>query len=201
MAWQLSGNFYENCSCDALCPCTWSNLAWKATRDDFCRFVLAFEIERGDVEGVDLGGARFALIGDTPPQMTDGGWRVGAVVDEGANEEQVGALGRVLSGELGGPPAALGPFLGEFLGIERGSISVERSGNSHHVKVGGGIDYTGQRIVTEDGDPVTVTGIVTHPAGPTLGVAPVSTARVSAFGIEYSGENLSGWANPFSWSG
>jgi hypothetical protein len=133
--------------------------------------------------------------------MSDGGWRVGVIVDESASEEHVASLGRVLSGELGGPPAALGPFLGEFLGIERGSINVEREGNSHHVRVGDGIDYTGERIVTEDGEQVTVTGIVTHPAGPTLGVAPVSTSRVSAFGIEYSGENLSGWANPFSWSG
>ena len=55
--------------------------------------------------------------------------------------------------------------------------------------------------MTEDGEQVTVTGIVTHPAGPNLGVAPVSTSTVSAFGFEYSGENLSGWANPFSWSG
>jgi hypothetical protein len=201
MAWQLSGNFYENCSCDAQCPCIWSNLAWKATRDDFCRFALAFEIENGEIEGVDVSGTTFMMIGDSPPQMADGGWKVGVIVDDGASDEQVGSLGRVLSGELGGPPAALGPFLGEFLGIERGSISVERDGNSHHVKVGDGIDYTGERIVTEDGQQVTVTGVVTHPAGPNLGVAPVSSSKVSAFGIEYSGQNLSGWANPFTWSG
>src|SRR6476661_3113691 len=40
MSWKLEGDFYENCSCDAICPCTWSNLAHKATRDDYCRFAL-----------------------------------------------------------------------------------------------------------------------------------------------------------------
>jgi len=66
MAWNLRGMFYENCSCDAICPCTWSNLAHKATRDDYCRFALAFEVESGDVEGVDVGGRSFVLIADTP---------------------------------------------------------------------------------------------------------------------------------------
>jgi hypothetical protein len=35
MSWKVAGDFYENCSCNAMCPCTWSNLA---TRDDYNRF-------------------------------------------------------------------------------------------------------------------------------------------------------------------
>src|SRR5262249_9648291 len=49
MSWNLEGDFYENCSCDAICPCTWSNLAHKATRDDYCRFALAFDVESGQI--------------------------------------------------------------------------------------------------------------------------------------------------------
>jgi hypothetical protein len=48
---------------------------------------------------------------------------------------------------------------------------------------------------------VTLTNIVAHPAGPTLGLAPVSSSRVSAFGIEFSGTDLSGFSNPFRWQG
>jgi hypothetical protein len=193
--------FYENCSCDAICPCTWSNLAHKATRDDYCRFALAFEVEAGNVEGVDVGGRSFVLIADTPPNMTDGNWRLGVFVDEGASSAEVEKLGQVLSGALGGPPAALGPLLGEFLGIEQAPISIERTGNGHHVRVGDAVDYTGTRVTLENGDPVTLTNIVAHPAGPTLGIAPVSESRVAAFGIEYSGQDLSGFSNPFSWQG
>ena len=108
MAWQLSGNFYENCSCDAICPCAWSNMAHRATRD-FCRFALAFEIERGDIDGVDVSGTSFVMIGDAPPLMTDGNWRLGLFVDEEASDEQAEKLVQVFSGHLGGPMAGLTP--------------------------------------------------------------------------------------------
>lgn len=199
MTWSLQGTFFENCSCDAICPCTWSNLAHRATRD-YCRFALAFHVESGNVDGVDMSGRTFVLIGDTPPQMDEGNWRLGVFVDDAATEEHVGKLGQVLSGELGGPPAALGPLLGEFLGIEQAPISIDRDGNRHHVTVGDAVDYSGERVIVEGGEPVTLTNIVVHPAGPTLGIAPVAQSTVSAFGIEYEGTDLSGFSNPFRWS-
>ncbi len=27
MTWELEGRYVENCSCDVICPCTWSNLS------------------------------------------------------------------------------------------------------------------------------------------------------------------------------
>jgi hypothetical protein len=148
-----------------------------------------------------VSGRQFVLIGDTPPNMADGNWRLGVFVDDGASSEQVDKLGQVLSGALGGPPALLGPLLGEFLGIEQAPISVDTNGGGHHVTVGDAIDYTGTPIRVEGGEPVTLTNIVAHPAGPTLGLAPVSSSRVSAFGIEFSGTDLSGFSNPFRWQG
>jgi len=178
----------------------WSNLAHKATRDDYCRFALAFDVDNGEIDGVDVSGRSFVMIADTPPNMADGNWKVGVIVDDGANAEEVGKLGEVLSGALGGPPAALGPFLGEFLGIEQGSISIEHDGKNHRIKVGELVDYSGERVTIESGDQVTLSNIVAHPAGPTLGLAPVSRSKVSAFGIEYSGQDLSGFANRFHWN-
>jgi hypothetical protein len=162
---------------------------------------MAFEVETGEIEGVDVSGRSFVMIVDTPPTMADGNWRVGVIIDDVANEEQVERFGRVLSGALGGPPAALGPLLGEFLGIEQAPIRIERDGKSHRVMVGELIDYSGERVELESGDQVALTNMVVHPAGPTLGLAPVSRAQVSAFGIEWAGENLSGFANRFSWAG
>ena len=201
MAWQLTGNYHESCSCAAMCPCSWSDFSRPATRDDYCRFAMAFVVDRGDIEGVDVSGTKFVLVGDAPPNMTDGNWRVGVIVDDAASEEQVASLGRVLTGELGGPPAAIGPLLGEFLGVERAAVSIEDDNGTHRVRVGDAIDFTGQRVIGTGGGQVTFTGIGGHPAGPTLGVAPVSSARVSVFDFEYSGEDLSGFANPFSWNG
>ena len=100
MAWTLEGTYFENCSCDTICPCTWSAFAAKATRDR-CLAMLAFHIDRGDIEGVDVSGLTFALVVDSPPVMSDGGWKLGVVLDSAATDLQAGALGRVLGGELG----------------------------------------------------------------------------------------------------
>ena len=199
MAWSMEGMFFENCSCDAICPCTWSNMAHKAT-NDYCRFTLAFQIERGEVDGVDLSGRSFLLAAETPPMMTDGNWKVGLIVDEDASSEQTEAIGRVVQGQAGGVFAALGPLVGEFVGVEQRPIRIDVSGNEHHVVVGDVIDYTGARVVTGDGEPVELTNIVVHPAGPTLGLAPVSRAENSPFGFSWSGADLSGFANRFSWA-
>ena len=55
MAWTLEGTYFENCSCDTICPCTWSALTAKATHDR-CLAMLAFHIDRGDVEARSRGG-------------------------------------------------------------------------------------------------------------------------------------------------
>src|SRR2546423_770464 len=120
MAWNLEGTYFESCSCNAPCPCT-ASLSLSADLD-YCRAVLCFNTQSGDVEGVDVGGVGVAMIVDSPKLMTDGNWKVGLWIDESASDEQAAALGRVFSGELGGPPATLGPLLGEFLGVERAPI-------------------------------------------------------------------------------
>ena len=153
----------------------------------------------GDIDGVDVSGHTFVLMVDSPPLMSEGGWNVGVIVDDGASQEQVEAIGAVVSGSLGGPPAALGPLLGNFLGIEQMPVSVT-SENGEHTVTFGDSSYTGRPHVNGSGDVVELTGVDTHPAGPVLGMAPVSTSSISAMGISFGGEGLSGFANPFNWA-
>ena len=67
--------------------------------------------------------------------------------------------------------------------------------------VGDSTSFTGRPTVNEAGEVVQLCGILVHPAGPTLGLAPVESSKVSAMGIEFGGENLSGFSNPYSWAG
>jgi hypothetical protein len=60
--------------------------------------------------------------------MTDGNWRVGVFVDDGATEDQFDKLVQVFSGQLGGPMAGLAPLIGEMLGVERATIDVDEDG-------------------------------------------------------------------------
>jgi hypothetical protein len=109
MTWSIKGTYFENCPCDMVCPCTTSGMAMPADYDR-CTVVLAFHIDQGDVDGVDVSGLNVAVMADSPPLMTDGNWKLGMFMDAAASKEQAEAIGGVFSGALGGPMAALGPL-------------------------------------------------------------------------------------------
>ena len=200
MTWNFEGNYYENCSCSAVCPCTSSNMQAPATNDR-CNAVFAFDLTSGDVNGTDVSGCSLMLMVDSPAVMADGDWKVGLVIDSSASDAQVEALGAVMSGDLGGPPAALGPLIGDFVGIERHPISFAVNGDDHTVTVGDSVSFTVQQELSTAGDPVQLTGIDTHPAGPVLNVFRVSASSVSIMDMEFCGAGLSCFSNPFSWAG
>jgi len=166
MAWRLDGKYFESCSCDAVCPCTWSALTAKATLDR-CRALLTYHVESGEINGVDVSGLSFALFLDTPPLMSEGNWRVGVYLDEAASDRQAEQLGAVLGGQLGGPPAMLGPLIGEMLGVERAPITYSEDGRSHHVRIGDAVHVGVEDFVALEGqDPVQLTNVF-HPSNTT----------------------------------
>ncbi|WP_231494215.1 DUF1326 domain-containing protein [Arthrobacter sp. 9MFCol3.1] len=94
MPWHLEGTYFENCNCDMVCPCTASGQTAPADNDR-CNVALAFHVETGDVNGVDVGGLTVCVVADTPALMSVGGWKVGLLMDAAASAEQVEALGAV----------------------------------------------------------------------------------------------------------
>jgi len=200
MGWRFEGTYFENCSCDMICPCSHSGFSMPADYER-CRALLAFHIDSGAVDGVDVSDLGFAMLLDTPPVMADGNWRVGLFLDAGASSEQADKLGAVLSGGLGGPPAMLGPLIGEMLGVESVPFSYSDDGRRHRVQIGDGIDIEVEDYVPpgSEADPVQLTNIV-HPANTTLTVARATRSRVSAFGVELTGEGLSAFSAPFAWA-
>jgi hypothetical protein len=199
MAWTLQGTYFENCSCDTICPCTWSGLTAKATHDR-CYAMLAFHIDSGDIEGVDVSGLTFALVVDSPPVMADGNWKLGVVMDGAASEQQAGALGRLLGGELGGPPAMLSGLLGEMAGIEQAAAEWRQSDGTLSVRFGDLIDVEVSNVASGGlPDPVQLVNVF-HPANSTLTVSPATKSKVDAFGIRFDGTGTSGFNAPFAWS-
>jgi hypothetical protein len=199
MAWNLTGSYSETCSCELMCPCN-TSFDHGATYD-FCRVVLAFNIRQGTVEGTDIDGRKVVLIADTPKVMTDGNWRVGVFIDDGATEGQFDALVQVFSGQLGGPMAGLAPLIGEMLGVQRAAIVLEDDGLLHSVRVDDVIDFEIEDIVpfgVETGEPVRFSGMF-HPVGSDLTMAEAKRTRINAYGIEYEGKTgLS--KSDFSWA-
>jgi hypothetical protein len=199
MAWKLDGTYFETCSCDVVCPCT-ASLALGADYER-CRVTLVFHVVDGDVEGTDVSGLTVAAIADTPQVMTDGNWRLGVFIDAAASDEQAEKLGGVFSGQLGGPMAAVGPLVGENLGVERAPIEVREEGLRHSVRIGDAIDFEIEDVVpfgVESGEPARLTGIF-HPAGSELTISRATRSSIDAFGISYEGR--SGFSNSsFSWA-
>jgi hypothetical protein len=199
MSWTLKGSYVETCSCDLICPCN-ANLAHGATYD-YCRVVLVFNIRQGEIEGTDVSGLKVAAIAETPKVMTEGNWRIGMFVDDQASDEQAEKLTAVFGGQLGGPMAALGPLVGEMLGVERAPIEVVDDGLRHGVRIGDAIDFEIEDIVpfgVETGEPVRFQGMF-HPVGSDLTIAEATRSSINAFGIEYEGKTgLS--KSEFSWA-
>ncbi len=199
MSWNLKGSFVETCSCELMCPCNLT-LDHGATYD-FCRATLAFSIHEGEVEGPDVRGRTAVVIIDTPKVMTDGNWRVGMFVDDQATDEQFNKLVQVFGGQLGGPMAALGPLVGEIVGVERAAIEVSDDGLRHSVRVGDVIEFEVEDIVpfgVETGQPVRFDGMF-HPAGSNLTMAEARRSRINAFGIQYEGKTALS-TSEFSWT-
>jgi hypothetical protein len=200
MAWKIEGKYFENCSCDVPCPCTVS-LDLGADRDR-CNAFLVFEVEAGEVDGVDVSGLTVAAMIDTPKVMSEGNWRLGVLIDDQASDQQADKLAAVFGGQLGGPMEALGPLVSEQLGLERVSMEVSHENGTHRIKVGDDGEVEVREVVSfgrEDGKPARLVGIF-HPAGEDLTIARATKSRVSAFGIDFAFEGGSGFANPFSWA-
>ncbi len=200
MAWNLTGTYFENCNCDVLCPCVTSGLAGAADQDR-CKVLLAFHIDSGRVDGVDVGGLNVALVADTPQVMAQGNWRAALVVDSTASDAQAEKLTAVFGGAVGGPPAVLSPLIGEMLGVLRAPIDYTNDGRRHGVRIGDStaIEIEDIALLGDGGEVVKVTGVF-HPVASTLTVAKATKSKVSVLGLEFTNEGKNGHYAPFSWA-
>jgi len=199
MSWTLKGSYFETCSCDLMCPC---NLSFDhGATHDYCRATLIFDIADGVIEGTDVSGLAVAVIADTPKVMTEGNWRLGMFITEGATDEQMEKLSAVFAGQKGGPMQGIAPLVGEMLGIERAPFEVVESGLRHSVRIGEAIDFEIEDIVpfgVETGEPVRLVGVF-HPVSSEFNAAEAKRSKISAFGIEYEGKTGIS-TSEFSWA-
>jgi hypothetical protein len=198
--WQISGEYFEACSCDSVCPCPTSGLAARPTKE-VCDAGLVFNVQRGQYGSTRLDGLSFAVLLHTPGPMIQGGWTVGLVVDERASKEQRDALTTIASGQGGGPMAALAPMIANFGGVEAKPIRIESSGMRRSVSIVGMLDIAVEGIPgAKDSEPIYLDN-VGHPAASRLALAKASRSHMHGFGINWddtSGRNNGHFA-PFAW--
>ncbi|MEO8192852.1 MAG: DUF1326 domain-containing protein [Gemmatimonadales bacterium] len=201
-SWQASGQYYETCSCDFVCPCILGQMAVEPTGGS-CTFAMAFQIERGMYGTVPLDGLGFIVLGLTPEAMGKGNWSVGVIADEKASAEQREAITAIASGSAGGPMAGVGPLVGKFLGVETAPIRFERTGFKWSVTAASLVDMAAEGAMGIDPnakEPLHLdnTG---HPASSRFALAHALKSHVDALGLSWddtSGKNNGQYA-PFNW--
>ena len=201
-AWNVSGQYYETCNCDFVCPCVPGQMAVRPTKGD-CQFAMAFQIERGSFGAVSLDGLGFIVLGLTPAEMGKGNWSVGLVTDARASAEQRDAITAIASGAAGGPMAALSGLIGKFLGVQSAPIRFNRNGATWSVSASSLVDMAaeGQRGIDPNTTEPMFLDNTGHPVSTRLALAHASKSHLHALGLAWDDDSgkYNGHFAPVAW--
>jgi hypothetical protein len=201
--WQLTGDYFENCNCEVVCPCLVSKSAPLTAKptEGACDVALVFHIDRGNFGGTPLDGLNVALVAHTPGPMADGNWAVVAYLDERADDPQTAALGAIFTGAEGGPMAAFAPLIATHLGVKKVPIRYSISGKNRSVEIPGIMQMAVEPIPTMHPSGEAWAGIG-HPVAPErLALAVGCNGSTFAdYGMRWDNSGRNGHYAPISWS-
>jgi hypothetical protein len=201
--WHLSGDYFENCNCNVVCPCLVSPAAplTSPPSEGVCNVVLAFHIDKGAYGKVSLDGLNVAMVGHAPGPMGAGNWTLAAYIDERADEQQTAALGAIFGGAEGGPMANFAPLVGKHLGVKKVPIKYAITGKTRAAEIPGIMHMTVEPLgsMHSSGE---IWATIGHPVAPdklALAVgAKGSTFTDHGMRLDNSGRNAH--YAPISWS-
>jgi len=205
--WWMQGDWFDLCSCDIACPCTFA----QPPTNGHCEGVLAHHIREGA-----FGDLRFDGLSVVSVLAFDGNFWAGEAeavsgvfIDERADETQRGALLRVFSGEVGGYPARMAELMqGDSRGVEFVPIHFEVAGDlaSWRVEIPGKLSGRAEALT----GPTTPPGSrvqLHNPPGSETGPGQIATwgavieNRVDAYGFQWDWAGKSSKHIPFDFSG
>jgi hypothetical protein len=200
--WQLSGDYFENCNCNVVCPCLVSTNAPLTSRPSqgTCDVALVFHIDKGMYGKVPLDGLNVAVVAHTPGVMSEGNWTLAAYIDERADEQQTAALGAIFSGAEGGPIAAFAPLVGKHLGVKKAAIKYAITGKSRSAEIPGIMHMAVDPLPTahSSGEILATVG---HPVADTLALAVgVKGSTFADQGMRWDNSGKNGHYAPINWS-
>jgi hypothetical protein len=205
-AWEIAGEYLENCNCEVLCPCLLGprnargGAAARPT-EGHCDVPLVFAIERGRAGAVDLAGTNAMLLVHTPGPMGDGDWTMGVYVDERGRPDQRAALERILRGQAGGVPAAIAGLVTRWLPTRTLPIEFGKEGRRRWARIPGVLDVEIEGI--EGRQPGTECWIdnVRHPVSNRLAAARATRSSYTDHAFAWSNLGRNGHYSSFRWAG
>jgi hypothetical protein len=200
--WQIAGDYFENCSCTVVCPCTISPNQPLTSRptEGACEVPFAFHINSGSYGNVTLDGLNVAMIARTPGIMAEGNWSVALYVDERANEEQSQALQAIFSGSAGGPLAALAPLISTMLGVKTVPITFKIEGKHRSVEIPNIMHMAVSPLPSLDPDKE-IWALNAHPFSPQVAMAVGDQNNTWAdYGMSWDNSGKNGHYAAINWS-
>jgi hypothetical protein len=152
MAYELEGSILEVCDCNILCPC------WVGGDPDngTCKAILAYHIEKGTINGIDVSGLTMASCAFIPGNILQGNIRVLVAVDERATPEQQEAWLNAYTGKLDGPLAKVAKLFGEVVAVERLPITFTVEGGKGRLTIGALAEAEMAPLMGATGQPTTL---------------------------------------------
>ena len=201
--WTMHGEYMESCNCDYLCPCIYTNPQGPVTYDH-CIAGLVFRIDEGSWGAAKLDGLKFALVIRSGKVMADGGWIFAGVVDERADPAQRQALGAIVGGEAGGPPAFIRENLvSDFRGVAFKPIEFNLDGLKRSTVIPDILSFEIEGVASRNrsGQPFYIDNTA-HPASRRLALARATALHMRGFGLDLDvvGKGNNGHFAPFSWA-
>ncbi|NCT82057.1 MAG: DUF1326 domain-containing protein [Comamonadaceae bacterium] len=182
MSYHLEGRLLEVCNCRVLCPC------WIGEDPDngTCDTIVSWHVDKGTIDGVDVGGRTIAAVAHVPGNILKGNWTAAIFIDDQASQAQEEALLKVYTGQAGGPIADLAQLIGTVVSVERAPIRFDVTGGKGTLAIG--TDYYAELepYLGATGGQTTLSDTVfsTVPGAPVfVGKAPTYRSKNAAIGI------------------
>ncbi len=174
MTYEIEGKLLEVCTCNVLCPC------WVGEDPDYktCDTTIAWGIEKGSIEGVDVSGLTMAVSAHIPKNiLIPKSWKAVVFVDDKATSEQEGVLLRLFTGQLGGAVADLAGLIGEVVAVERVPIAFTVADGKGRISIGTIVEADMAPFVGATGKPTTLAETVFS----TIPGSPVYASKASQY--------------------
>jgi len=199
MAWKVSGQSLELCSCKMLCPC-WLGPEGEPDQG-WCGGGFVFDVREGNSDGVDLGGTGVFLTAVWPGNFFGGNGTARLYLDESASDDQRRELEAIFSGHKGGHLEGLfGAVVTNWLPAKSAKIDIQW-GDNPSFTVGDMGQATLQRMKDATGKPTRVEGAAAQ-AGFQIAGMDLASSKGSRFNDPdmRAWEGDSGTLHEFSWS-
>jgi hypothetical protein len=195
-SWRVSGSYFESCNCEVACPCVFLS----APTSGECTLLLAWHIDHGQFDKINLDGFNAALAAYSPGHMLQTKWKVALYVDGRADQDQRDALTQIFSGQAGGHLAHIAPLIGEVLGVKAASLEYHSEGKRRRMRLGDFAEAEIEGLPGQDGGDVTIASVpfTAVPGFPAV-VAKSKQMKFSDYGLKWEVSNKNGFFSPFAY--